>query len=888
MDSAEVKHPIVENDGLRVDLGELLDGERIEAGVLEREVRPASRGVDLELQTGGEHGAKRVLLVLEETDEHVEDRVAQAVRSAAAQRDAIPTAPDERRSHHRGERMSGRVAMEAEGMEILFAEKIVDADSGPRHDVTASFSVRQRERRGGPVPIDDADMGRRTEAVFARDRSADATRSAEARDARLVEQERDGGGIPASFREVLVAFGEENLLDLCEPEQMRERAKRCVCCPFHEPEAESDEHASRRRARHGRELPSAVRREDRLRERRACFFDVALGDEAAPMRSHLSRERRVEIAQRVFGVSREVLERRRQVSVSERLPRHERRALARIEVSTGCGALGDWKEEPEDERDARTEHEAVPRELDGGRKHGAEGPDAPKAVDLEKTGQRERDRGCGRSHMEGLRRCAEADVHGGEVDFGGAAPPEAWRAGEHLDRLGGLTVSLDEHHTSAERRAQRKLAYECGESGGDGGVDRVAAFAEEASSCFGGLRIARCDYARGLLAARHTKNSVTRSLYQTGTPTRSLPTGGRGSREALTVSTFPSRPASIASEKRVARFAWTVLAYNLAVIAWGAFVRASGSGAGCGRHWPLCNGEVIPRPKSLATVIELSHRVTSGFAVVLVVALLVLACRGYPRGHRVRRGAGLAALFIFGEAIIGAFLVLLELVAYDASLKRGMSMILHLGNTFFLLAALSLTAWWASTGRGSGEPERGRGPTILVKAAIFVACGAVLVVGASGAIAALGDTLFPARTLREGLAQDWSPTAHAFVRLRLLHPIFAIAAASIAFATAGLLRVVRPTLRVRRLASMVVSLVTLQVIAGLINVSLLAPVWMQLTHLLLADAVWIALVLLGWEAAYAAAQVPSRSRNGPAPTSEAPPSTSNVAPVTYAPAGETK
>src|SRR5215467_12703113 len=74
---------------------------------------------------------------------------------------------------------------------------------------------------------------------------------------------------------------------------------------------------------------------------------------------------------------------------------------------------------------------------------------------------------------------------------------------------------------------------------------------------------------------------------------------------------------------RVSAFAWGVLAYNVAVIAWGAFVRASGSGAGCGRHWPLCNGEVVPRPTSVATVIEATHRATSGLALVGVVGLLV-------------------------------------------------------------------------------------------------------------------------------------------------------------------------------------------------------------------------------------------------------------------------
>jgi heme A synthase len=348
--------------------------------------------------------------------------------------------------------------------------------------------------------------------------------------------------------------------------------------------------------------------------------------------------------------------------------------------------------------------------------------------------------------------------------------------------------------------------------------------------------------------------------------------------------------------RRFARFAWVVLAYNLLVIAWGAFVRATGSGAGCGRHWPLCNGEVVPRPQSLATVIELSHRLTSGLALLLVVALFVGAVRALSAGHRVRRLAGAATVFIVFEALIGAALVLFELVAHDASMKRALSMILHLGNTFLLLGALVLTAWTASFPAAAPSPGAASSPprehARIVKAAIAVALLALLAVGASGAVAALGDTLFPARTLREGLAQDLSPTAHAFVRLRLLHPMIALGAAALVFATAGLLRVVRPSPRVHALSRAVAAFVFLQLGAGLLNVALLAPVWMQLAHLLLADGVWMAVVVLGWEAAYgegaASLYAPSISRNGPGPSSEVPPSTSNVEPVTYAPAGETR
>jgi heme A synthase len=328
-----------------------------------------------------------------------------------------------------------------------------------------------------------------------------------------------------------------------------------------------------------------------------------------------------------------------------------------------------------------------------------------------------------------------------------------------------------------------------------------------------------------------------------------------------------------------------VLAYNLLVIAWGAFVRASGSGAGCGRHWPLCNGEVVPRPKSVATIIEATHRATSGIALVAVVVLTVWTLRALPRGHRARRASVASTVFIFTEALVGAGLVLFELVAHDASMKRGLSMILHLGNTFLLLGALTLTAWTLTleTPTASREQVRAR-KSLFLRGSIGLALLSVLLLGATGAIAALGDTLFPARSLREGLAQDLSPLAHVFLRLRVLHPFLALATGAVVFVSATVVRAMSAAPRARTLSRIVTVVFATQFTIGLLNVSLLAPVPMQIVHLLMADAVWIALVLMGWEALYAAPspttfQIPIMSRNGPAPMSDVPPSTSNVDPV---------
>jgi len=286
-----------------------------------------------------------------------------------------------------------------------------------------------------------------------------------------------------------------------------------------------------------------------------------------------------------------------------------------------------------------------------------------------------------------------------------------------------------------------------------------------------------------------------------------------------------------------ARFAWIVLGFNLLVILWGAFVRASGSGAGCGSHWPLCNGEVVPRAPAVATLIEFGHRTSSGIALLLVVALVIGARRHFPPQHRVRRAAALAALFLVTEALIGAGLVLLELVASNASVARGLWVAGHLVNTFLLIGTLALTAWWAAAPPTRSSPR-------LSPVPFAVTLSLLIVLGMSGAVTALGDTLFPATSLIEAEAQTFSPTAHVFIRLRLWHPALALASgACVAFTALYVARRVatRPT---RRMAAAVAALYLVQIGVGLTNVWLLAPIVIQLVHLLLSDLIWIALVLL--------------------------------------------
>jgi len=290
---------------------------------------------------------------------------------------------------------------------------------------------------------------------------------------------------------------------------------------------------------------------------------------------------------------------------------------------------------------------------------------------------------------------------------------------------------------------------------------------------------------------------------------------------------------------RLARFAWIVLGWNAAVILWGAFVRATGSGAGCGAHWPLCNGEVVPRAPALETMVEFAHRATSGIALLLVFALALWVFRDRPKGHPARRAAAASVFFILTEAAVGAGLVLFQLVGANESVARALFMAGHLANTFVLLACLTLTAHWCAT----DDPVL---PEAVSRFGWTFALGALglVVVGKSGAVAALGDTLYPAQSILGGLAQDVSPTAHFLVQLRIAHPILALAGALlVAFAASRVLQATDDA-GARGAAWAVSALALLQLGGGLLNVVLLAPVWMQIVHLLLADLLWIAFVLL--------------------------------------------
>src|SRR5215204_3304788 len=293
--------------------------------------------------------------------------------------------------------------------------------------------------------------------------------------------------------------------------------------------------------------------------------------------------------------------------------------------------------------------------------------------------------------------------------------------------------------------------------------------------------------------------------------------------------------------RRFAVYAWLVTGLTLAVILWGAFVRASKSGDGCGAHWPLCNGTVVPDASQAKTLVEFAHRATSGVAFLLVVALCVWAFRRFGRGHAVRAAAAASCLFIVTESLIGAGLVLLRLVGDNTSVARAVYLSVHLVNTFLLVAALALTGWWAA--RGVAERPR---LFEFFRGRVGVALLGSLALGVSGAVAALGATLFSEGGGSSVDVEGMSAAARLLFSLKnyRLHPALAVLVGAylIYFALSTLKG--GGELWVRRWARWVVALVVVQFAAGLLNAALLAPVWLQIVHLLLADLLWLALVLL--------------------------------------------
>lgn len=296
---------------------------------------------------------------------------------------------------------------------------------------------------------------------------------------------------------------------------------------------------------------------------------------------------------------------------------------------------------------------------------------------------------------------------------------------------------------------------------------------------------------------------------------------------------------------RFAKFARFVLAYNIVVIIWGVFLRASKSGDGCGQHWLTCHGEVIPSAPELKTVIEFSHRITSMLDGFIVIGLLVWAFLNW-RSEKVERNKLILKMaigcfvFVVVEGLLGAGLVLTGNTAETLTAARPFWMAGHLITTLILLTFLTLTAWFAGGGKRFDFKAQ---PKILLLLGLAVT--GILLIGLSGSVAALSSMLFPSETLSEGIAKDFSATSNILLRLRVSHPILSITVGVyLIFLAAWMKKNFADFFHVSRWANVLIVLVLVQFVSGAITLLTLAPIVMQIVHLFLADAVWISFVLL--------------------------------------------
>lgn len=289
------------------------------------------------------------------------------------------------------------------------------------------------------------------------------------------------------------------------------------------------------------------------------------------------------------------------------------------------------------------------------------------------------------------------------------------------------------------------------------------------------------------------------------------------------------------------RYATVIVVYLLFVILFGAWVRISYSGAGCGSHWPTCNGDIVPVAPSTETIIEFTHRVTSGLLGPMVIVLVVWSARRFGRG-RVTFAAVLTMVFVVIEALIGAGLVLKELVANDDSVPRAVIISLHLVNTLILTGSAVLTVWWSHDDRDLRFAALGRGSWLLLAGLL-----ALLVTSMTGAVTALGDTLFPvapsADAMLSHVRDELSSANHFLVRLRIVHPVVAVVAAGALYGVGAWAREYSHDELTPRFARALQHAVVAQVVVGIATIGLAAPGFMQIVHLLMAQIVWMAAVL---------------------------------------------
>lgn len=300
------------------------------------------------------------------------------------------------------------------------------------------------------------------------------------------------------------------------------------------------------------------------------------------------------------------------------------------------------------------------------------------------------------------------------------------------------------------------------------------------------------------------------------------------------------------SKERFRQLAFILVLYTVLVILWGAWVRISHSGDGCGDTWPLCHGQLIPEAARGKTWVEYAHRSMSGLLGIFIIAFYLQARKIFPKASLARKAALWSLIFMITEALLGAKLVLFKLVGTNDSPYRAAAMGTHLVNSLLLAASLALTWDFSKSMQWKKLSQNPFETTALKTNKILWACLlGFVVIGVTGALAALSSTLFPATSLAEGLRADWNPASHYLVRLRGLHPLMGLliggSLALTAWLSVNLLKpeMIEAKARALRLAGILL----IGILFGISTLVSLAPVYMKLGHLTLAYTIWIFLIL---------------------------------------------
>ncbi|UXR63354.1 COX15/CtaA family protein [Bdellovibrio bacteriovorus] len=284
------------------------------------------------------------------------------------------------------------------------------------------------------------------------------------------------------------------------------------------------------------------------------------------------------------------------------------------------------------------------------------------------------------------------------------------------------------------------------------------------------------------------------------------------------------------------KFAFSLLIYTILVILWGAWVRISHSGDGCGDTWPLCHGRLIPEAERGKTWVEYGHRLMSGIYGLVVIYFWWVARKLYQPGHFARKAALATLIFTITEALLGAKLVLFKLVTTNDTPYRAFVMALHQVNSFMLTGAVALVAVAALSQAEKEMPS--------TKEAHRFFPWIIVIIGITGAWASLSNSLFPAENLWDGFMADFARDSHFLIRIRGLHPLLALLGGG-GLALYFWLKAQTAELEVIQKRSLHMSLLLIfGIMFGIATLLLHAPVWMKIVHLALAHSIWV--VMLQW------------------------------------------